>query len=72
MPPFKTKNHDENRKLVCFFCGKKAARQLGQPQIDHIKTFYAEFDAHRHLLPCGICNSCRVNKPTSGQLKYEH
>ena len=70
MPTFK-KTHEENRKFVCFYCGKKATKELGQAQIDHIKTFYAEFDAHRQLLPYGLCDTCRLKKTLAlGKLDY--
>ena len=64
MPNF-SKCHEDCRKSVCFFCGGKAAAgpagQLKPGQIDHIKTFFPEYDAQAQYLPSGICTSCRIN-----------
>ena len=61
MPTF-SKCHEDCRHATCFFCGGKAAAgpagQLKPSQIDHIKTFFPEYDEQAEYLPCGICSTC--------------
>ena len=61
MPNF-SKFHEDCRQSLCLLCGGKAAAgpagQLKPGQIDHIKTFFPEYDAQAQYLPCGICSTC--------------
>ena len=60
MPNFR-KNHEDCLKETCVSCGKKVdpKRQLSKNHIDHLKTIYPQYDAHKRILPTGICEACR-------------
>ena len=59
--PNSARNHDENRKVVCLVCLKKANENLTMFLEEKIQIVYGQeikFDDTR--VPQGICETCRT------------
>ena len=59
--PYQARNHEENRKVVCLTCMKKASRQLSSFQADRISKIYqTNIDFSDGRVPQGLCEACRT------------
>ena len=69
------KSHDQCRKGVCFFCRKKADRELNQSLINYIiSNVFPDFKDHQEYLPGGSCLNCRrkvANKESFPPYDYD-
>ena len=55
------KTHEDHRRETCIICLKRGDKQINDKVKNYItENIYIDFETHQHILPAGICGTCRT------------